>query len=93
MRATINASLCLAFYHAFLLAPPTLTALSLRLSIVHGLVSVVLFAIPLLLSSGQPVLTLTVGGILNVVYHFLAATYGQTDTTQAYPRACRSQPQ
>jgi hypothetical protein len=45
--------------------------MSLKNPIVHGVVSVVLFAIPLVLSSNNPALTLTVGGILNAVYHAL----------------------
>jgi hypothetical protein len=46
-------------------------------SLIHGAVSVVLFAIPLVLSSNNPGLTLTVGGILNAIYHMLVA-YGST---------------
>jgi hypothetical protein len=40
-------------------------------SLVHGAVSVVLFAIPLALASHSPMLDLTLGGVLNMVYHFL----------------------
>jgi hypothetical protein len=39
--------------------------------IVHGIVSIVLFAIPLALASNVPILDLTVGGILNTLYHWL----------------------
>lgn len=42
-------------------------------SVLHGVVSVLLFAIPLALASHSPLLDLSVGGLLNAVYHFLVS--------------------
>jgi hypothetical protein len=49
-------------------------------SIVHGLVSVALFAIPLVINLSAPWESLTVGGVLNAIYHYLVGWYGQPDT-------------
>jgi hypothetical protein len=44
-------------------------------SIVHGVVSAVLFALPLVINLNAPWESLTIGGVLNAIYHYLVATY------------------
>ena len=45
-------------------------------SFLHGIVSVLLFAIPLVLAHAGAWQGLTIGGVLNLIYHWLFAAYG-----------------
>jgi hypothetical protein len=44
-------------------------------SIVHGLVGAVLFGLSMFMTSGNPALGLTVGGVLTFVYHAIYGWY------------------
>lgn len=46
-------------------------------AIVHGLVSAVLFALPLVINLNAPWESLSIGAVLNAIYHYLVATYSQ----------------
>jgi hypothetical protein len=51
-------------------------------SIVHGLVSAVLFAIPLVINLNAPWESLTIGAVLNAIYHYLVAYMSSTTSPQ-----------
>lgn len=41
----------------------------IKKSVIHGVTSVLLFGLPIILMSNAPWLNLTIGGVLNAMYH------------------------